>query len=76
MPDSTLKHDANLLIMPDLNSANIAYNLIKAATGSVSVGPILMGPLKPAHIVTASVSARGIFNLAAVAAVEAQLLAD
>ncbi len=76
MPDSTLKNDANLLVMPDLNSANIAYNLLKAATGSVSVGPILMGPLKPAHIVTASVSARGIFNLAAVAAVEAQLLGD
>ncbi len=76
MPDSTLKGDANLLIMPDLDAANIAYNLLKAATGSVAVGPILMGPLKPAHIVTASVSARGIFNLAAVAAVEAQLLGD
>ncbi|MGH1484338.1 MAG: NADP-dependent malic enzyme [Geminicoccales bacterium] len=74
LPDSTLRGDANLLVMPDLNSANIAYNLLKAATGSVSVGPILMGPLKPAHIVTASVSARGIFNLAAVAAVEAQLV--
>lgn len=76
LPDSTLKGDANLLIMPDLNSANIAYNLLKAATGSVSVGPILMGPTKPAHIVTASVTARGIFNLAAVAAVEAQPLGD
>jgi malate dehydrogenase (oxaloacetate-decarboxylating)(NADP+) len=74
MPNSTLKGDANLLIMPNLNAANISYNLLKAATGSVSVGPILMGPSKPAHIVTASVSARGIFNLAAVAAVEAQLL--
>lgn len=76
LPDSTLKGDANLLIMPDLNSANIAYNLLKAATGSVSVGPILMGPAKPAHIVAASVSARGIFNLAALAAVEAQLIGD
>ena len=73
-PDSTLKGDANLLIMPDLDAANIAYNLAKAATGSVSVGPILMGPAKPAHIVTPSVTARGIINLAAVAAVEAQLL--
>ncbi|MEZ5934447.1 MAG: NADP-dependent malic enzyme [Alphaproteobacteria bacterium] len=72
LPDSTLKGDANLLIMPDLDSANIAYNLVKAATGSVSVGPILMGPAKPAHIVTPSVTARGIINLAAVAAVEAQ----
>ncbi|MGI9450183.1 MAG: NADP-dependent malic enzyme [Geminicoccaceae bacterium] len=73
-PDSTLKGDANLLIMPDLDAANIAYNLAKAATDSVSVGPILMGPAKPAHIVTPSVTARGIINLAAVAAVEAQLL--
>ncbi len=76
LPDSTLKGDANLLIMPDLNAANIAFSLLKAATDSVSVGPILMGPAKPAHILTASVSARGIFNLAAVAAVEAQLLGD
>jgi malate dehydrogenase (oxaloacetate-decarboxylating)(NADP+) len=69
-----LKGDANHLIMPDLDAANIAYNLAKAATDSVSVGPILMGPAKPAHIVTPSVTARGIINLAAVAAVEAQLL--
>ena len=74
LPDSTLKGDANLLIMPDLDAANIAYNLLKAATESVSVGPILMGPAKPAHIVTPSVTARGIINLAAVAAVEAQAL--
>jgi len=74
LPNSTLKGDANLLIMPDLDAANIAYNLLKAATGSVSVGPILMGPAKPAHIVTPSVTARGIINLAAVAAVEAQTL--
>ncbi|MEL6963010.1 MAG: phosphate acyltransferase, partial [Pseudomonadota bacterium] len=72
LPDSTLKGDANLLIMPDLDAANIAFNLVKAATDSVSVGPILMGPAKPAHIVTPSVTARGIINLAAVAAVEAQ----
>ncbi len=74
LPDSTLKGDANLLIMPTLDSANVAYNLLKAATGSVSVGPILMGPAKPAHIVTPSVTARGIINLAAVAVVEAQML--
>ena len=72
LPDSTLKGDANLLIMPDLDAANIAFNLVKAATDSVSVGPILMGPAKPAHIVTPSITARGIINLAAVAAVEAQ----
>ncbi|MGI9500651.1 MAG: NADP-dependent malic enzyme [Geminicoccaceae bacterium] len=74
LPDSTLKGDANLLIMPTLDAANVAYNILKAATGSVSVGPILMGPAKPAHIVTPSVTARGIINLAAVAVVEAQAL--
>ncbi|MEM9629089.1 MAG: NADP-dependent malic enzyme [Pseudomonadota bacterium] len=74
LPDSTLKGDANLLIMPSLDAANVAYNLVKVATGSVSIGPILMGPAKPAHIVTPSVTARGIINLAAVAAVEAQTL--
>jgi len=74
LPNSTLKGDANLLVMPDLDAANIAYSLVKAATESVSVGPILMGPAKPAHIVTPSVTARGIINLAAVAAVEAQTL--
>ena len=51
---------------------NIAFNLIKAVTNSVSVGPILVGPAKPAHILTPSVTARGIVNLAALAAVDAQ----
>jgi malate dehydrogenase (oxaloacetate-decarboxylating)(NADP+) len=71
LPDSTLTGAANLLIMPNLDAANIAYNLLKAATGSVSVGPILMGPKRPAHILAASVTARGIVNLSAMAAVEA-----
>ncbi len=76
LPDSALKSDANLLIMPNLDAANIAFNLLKAVTSSVAVGPILMGPARPAHVVTASVTARGIVNLAAVAAVEAQAQGD
>jgi malate dehydrogenase (oxaloacetate-decarboxylating)(NADP+) len=72
LPDSVLKGDANLLIMPNLDAANIAFNLLRTVTGSVAVGPILMGPAKPAHIVTASVTARGIVNLSALAAVDAQ----
>ena len=72
LPSSTLTGEANLLIFPNLDAANIAFNLVKQITNSVSVGPILIGPAKPAHIVTPSVTARGIVNLAAVAAVAAQ----
>jgi malate dehydrogenase (oxaloacetate-decarboxylating)(NADP+) len=72
LPASTLKGEANLLIMPNLDAANIAYNLIKVVTGTVAVGPILVGPLLPAHVVTPSVTARGIVNLSALAVVDAQ----
>ncbi|MGF1561211.1 MAG: NADP-dependent malic enzyme [Geminicoccaceae bacterium] len=71
LPDSALKGPANLLIMPNLDAANIAYNLAKVITGSVTIGPILIGPNKPAHIVTPSVTSRGLVNISAVAAVEA-----
>jgi malate dehydrogenase (oxaloacetate-decarboxylating)(NADP+) len=72
LPDSVLSGEANLLVMPNLDAANIAYNLVKVVTGSVSVGPILVGPAKPAHVVTPSVTARGIVNLSALAVVDAQ----
>ena len=75
-PDTTLRGEANLLVFPSLDAANIAYNLLKAATGAVSVGPILIGPAEPAHIVTSSVTARGIVNMTAVAAVQAIGAAD
>ena len=71
LPNSALSGEANLLIMPNLDAANIAYNLVKVVTGTVSVGPILVGPAKPAHVVTPSVTARGIVNLSALAAVDA-----
>jgi malate dehydrogenase (oxaloacetate-decarboxylating)(NADP+) len=72
LPESRLSGDANLLIFPNLDAANIAFNLVKAVTGAVSVGPILIGPARPAHVVTPSVTARGIVNLSAFAVVDAQ----
>ncbi len=71
MPVSTLGGAANLLILPGLDAANIAFNLVKAVTGVVSVGPILIGPCLPAHIVTPSMSTRGIVNMTTVACVDA-----
>ena len=75
-PNSRLKGPANLLILPNLDAANIAYNLIKAMANGLSVGPILIGPAKPAHILTHSVTARDIVNMSTVAVVDAQDQAD
>ncbi len=72
-PDSRLTGTANMLLMPSLDAANIAYNLTKQLTQSLSVGPMLMGAKKPAHIVTPSVTARGIVNMTAIAVTDAQL---
>jgi len=63
---------ANVLIMPNLDSANIAYQMIKMLADALPVGPILIGPSRPAHILTPSVTARGVLNMTAVAVVEAQ----
>jgi malate dehydrogenase (oxaloacetate-decarboxylating)(NADP+) len=72
LPNSGLEGEANILIMPNLDAANIAYQMVKALTDAVPVGPILIGPARPAHILTPSVTARGVLNMTAVAAVEAQ----
>ena len=72
LPHSRLKSDANVLIMPNLDAANIAYQVIKVLADALPVGPILIGPARPAHILTPSVTARGVLNMTAVAAVEAQ----
>jgi len=72
--DSRLTGTANLLIMPGLDAANIAYNLVKAAADALPVGPVLLGMSKPIHVVVASVTARGILNLSAVAARQAHAL--
>ena len=71
-PASTLKGEANVLLMPNLDAANIAFQLVKVVADALPVGPILIGPGKPAHILTPSVTARGIVNVTAVAVVEAQ----
>ena len=71
LPESALIGPANLLIMPSLDAANIGYNLVKTLTGCVSVGPILIGPRQPAHIVTPSITTRGIVNLSALAGAQA-----
>jgi malate dehydrogenase (oxaloacetate-decarboxylating)(NADP+) len=72
MADSTLKGDANLLIMPTLDAANIAFNLLKvSAADGVTIGPMLMGVAKPVHILTPTASVRRIVNMTALAAVEA-----
>ncbi len=70
LPDSTLHGTANLLIMPNIDAANIAFNLVKASGEGVTVGPILLGLAKPLHIAVPSVTARGIVNISAVAAME------
>lgn len=72
MPDSPLKGDANLLVMPNMDSANIAYNLLKVTAGNgVAVGPILLGCAKPVHILTPSATVRRIVNMTALCVVDA-----
>ena len=72
MPNSQLHGTANLLVMPSLDAANIAFNLVKAAADGLPLGPLLLGMSKPVHVVVQSVTARGIVNISAVAALEAQ----
>ncbi|MGE5339057.1 MAG: NADP-dependent malic enzyme [Gemmatimonadota bacterium] len=72
MPYSTLQGDANLLVCPDIDAANIAYNLLKTAAGNnVAIGPILLGAARPVHILTASATVRRIVNMTALAVLDA-----
>jgi malate dehydrogenase (oxaloacetate-decarboxylating)(NADP+) len=71
MPDSKLTGEANLLVFPTLDAANIALNLIKVMTDALHVGPVLLGTAAPAHVLTPSVTSRGVVNMTALAAVEA-----
>jgi malate dehydrogenase (oxaloacetate-decarboxylating)(NADP+) len=66
---SSLTGTANLLVMPNLDASHIGYNLLKMLGGGVSIGPILLGTERPAHILANSVSVRGIFNMSAVACI-------
>jgi malate dehydrogenase (oxaloacetate-decarboxylating)(NADP+) len=75
LADSTLHGSANLLVCPDLDSANIAYNLLKSAAGqNIAIGPILLGCAAPAHILTAASTVRRIVNMTAITVVEASRL--
>ncbi|MCS0588695.1 NADP-dependent malic enzyme [Massilia norwichensis] len=72
MPQSTLKGDANLVVMPNIESANIAYNLLKTAAGNgIAVGPVLLGCARPVHILTPSATVRRIVNMTALCVVDA-----
>ena len=71
IPESVLKGEANLLIFPSLDSANLSMTLLKEMNNALAVGPILMGTRAPAHILAPSVTSRGIVNMAAIAASEA-----
>ncbi|QQC63481.1 NADP-dependent malic enzyme [Paraburkholderia ginsengisoli] len=66
MPDSTLEGDANLLVLPNIDAANISYNLLKTAAGNnIAIGPILLGAAQPVHVLTASATVRRIVNMTA-----------
>lgn len=72
MPDSPLKGAANLLVMPNMESARISLNLLQAVQTPITIGPMLMGMNKPAHILTSKSSVRRVINMVAVATVQAQ----
>jgi malate dehydrogenase (oxaloacetate-decarboxylating)(NADP+) len=72
MPHGTLAGDANLLVLPNIDAANISYNLLKvAAGGNIAIGPVLLGAAKPVHILTASATVRRIVNMAALTVADA-----
>jgi malate dehydrogenase (oxaloacetate-decarboxylating)(NADP+) len=74
MPNSTLAGDANLLVLPNIDAANIAYNLLKtAAGGNIAVGPVLLGAAKPVHILTPSTTVRRIVNMTALTVADANV---
>jgi malate dehydrogenase (oxaloacetate-decarboxylating)(NADP+) len=74
LPESALEGDANLLVLPNIDAANIAYNLLKtAAGGNIAIGPVLLGAAKPLHILTASATVRRIVNMTALTVAEANV---
>jgi malate dehydrogenase (oxaloacetate-decarboxylating)(NADP+) len=76
LPNSRLKGQANLLIMPNVEAAHIAFNMLRLLGGGVTVGPILVGVALPVHVVTHAISVRGLVNMSAMSVVQAQLLAE
>ena len=77
MPNSTLSGDANLLVLPNIDAANIAYNLLKtAAGGNIAIGPVLLGAAKPVHVMTPSTTVRRIVNMTALTVADANATRD
>jgi len=76
MPNSKLKGSANLFIMPNVESANISFNMIKSLADGISAGPLLLGVSRPAHVLTTAATARGIINISAIATVASQVFED
>ncbi len=77
MPNSTLVGDANLLVLPNIDAANIAYNLLKtAAGGNIAIGPVLLGAAKPVHVLTSSTTVRRIVNMTALTVADANAARD
>ena len=74
-PNSELKGAANLLVMPTLDAAKIAFDLVRSMGQGLSVGPMLVGIGAPAHIVMPSITVRGLVNMSALAVVDAQVQA-
>jgi malate dehydrogenase (oxaloacetate-decarboxylating)(NADP+) len=72
-PNTTLKGRPNLFVLPNLDAANITYNMIRVMTDGVAIGPILMGVDQPAHVLTPASTPRRVVNMTAIAAVEAQI---
>ena len=72
-PNTRLSGRANLYVMPNLDAANITYNMVRVMTDGVAVGPILMGVNKPAHVLTPSSTVRRVVNMTAIAVVDAQI---
>ncbi|WP_436294859.1 phosphate acyltransferase, partial [Variovorax sp. LjRoot178] len=71
MPHSALAGDANLLVFPNIDAANISYSLMKTAMGGgITIGPILLGTARPIHVLTPSATVRGIFNMTALTVAE------
>ena len=75
-PNSLLHGRANVFVFPNLDAANIAYNMVRQLTEGVAIGPILMGVSKPAHVLTPASTVRRVVNITAIACVEAQIRAQ
>ena len=75
-PGSNLAGNANVFVFPNIDAANIAYNLVRAMTDGVGLGPILMGVNGAAHVLTPSATVRRVVNMTAIAAVDAQIRAE